>query len=154
MIILISAIILLGIVTYYFHRLDLKKQVEKTNKIVQTKIQECKGRTHRRFRHAEIQEPPQECCGRHLVCERDSLLAGVSKTIEYYDDEELDAWKGIEPDSYTPEQIELFREIFYTLRPEDVPGWVRSLQLRQIAVPESLRDEILLVVNEQRTIDK
>ena len=51
MIILISAIILLGIVTYYFHRLDLKKQVEKTNKIVQTKIQ----------------EPPQECCGRHLV---------------------------------------------------------------------------------------
>ena len=120
MIILISAIILLGIVTYYFHRRDLKKQVEKTNKIVQT----------------EIQEPPQECCGRHLVCERDSLLAGVSQTIEYYDDEEL------------------FREIFYTLRPEDVPGWVRSLQLRQIAVPESLRDEILLVVNEQRTIDK
>ena len=86
MIILISAIILLGIVTYYFHRRDLKKQVEKTNKIVQT----------------EIQEPPQECCGRHLVCERDSLLAGVSQTIEYYDDEELDAWKGIEPDSYTP----------------------------------------------------
>ena len=73
MIILISSIILLGIVTYYFHRRDLKKQVEKTNKIVQT----------------EIQEPPQECCGRHLVCERDSLLAGVSKTIEYYDDEEL-----------------------------------------------------------------
>lgn len=71
MIILISAIILLGIVTYYFHRRDLKKQVEKTNKIAQTKIQ----------------EPPQECCGRHLVCERDSLLAGVSKTIEYYDDE-------------------------------------------------------------------
>ena len=32
MIILISAIILLGIVTYYFHRRDLKKQVEKTNK--------------------------------------------------------------------------------------------------------------------------
>ena len=81
MIILISAIILLGIVTYYFHRRDLKKQVEKTNKIAQTKIQ----------------EPPQECCGRHLVCERDSLLAGVSKTIEYYDDEELDAWKGIDP---------------------------------------------------------
>lgn len=38
MIILISAIILLGIVTYYFHRRDLKKQVEKTNKIVQPKF--------------------------------------------------------------------------------------------------------------------
>ena len=105
MIILISAIILLGIVTYYFHRLDLKKQVE-------------------------------------------NCLLYTSDAADEY------AWKGIEPDSYTPEQIELFREIFYTLRPEDVPGWVRSLQLRQIAVPESLRDEILLVVNEQRTIDK
>lgn len=52
MIILISAIILLGIVTYYFHRLDLKKQVEKTNKIVQTKIQELrkKLRTASRLR--------------------------------------------------------------------------------------------------------
>lgn len=38
MIILISAIILLGIVTYYFHRLDLKKQIEKTNKIVKPKF--------------------------------------------------------------------------------------------------------------------
>lgn len=93
-------------------------------------------------------------CGPASRLRTRQLLAGVSQTIEYYDDEELDAWKGIEPDSYTPEQIELFREIFYTLRPEDVPGWVRSLQLRQIAVPESLRDEILLVVNEQRTIDK
>lgn len=139
MIILISAIILLGIVTYYFHRRDLKKQVEKTNKIVQTEIQEASARMLR----TDISFANATACS-----------AGVSKTIEYYDDEELDAWKGIEPDSYTPEQIELFREIFYTLRPEDVPGWVRSLQLRQIAVPESLRDEILLVVNEQRTIDK
>lgn len=84
------------------------------------------------------------------MCERDSLLAAVSKTIEYYDDEELDEWKGTPADQYTPEQVELFREIFYTLRPDDVPGWVRSLQLRQIEVPEELRDEILLVVNDQR----
>lgn len=43
---------------------------------------------------------------------------------------------------------------FLHLLPTDVPGWVRSLQLRQIEVPEALRDEILLVVNEQRNIDK
>ena len=33
--------------------------------------------------------PDGECCGQHEVCEKDSLLAAVSKQIEYYDDEEL-----------------------------------------------------------------
>ena len=135
--IFIGALLVLGIAAYALGNLNRKKQGD-------TPTEE----------DAPAPRTDMECCGQHAVCERDSLLAGVSRKIEYYDDEELDAWKGIEPDSYTPEQIELFREIFYTLRPEDVPGWVRSLQLRQIAVPESLRDEILLVVNEQRTIDK
>ncbi len=134
MIILVVAIILLGLVTYYFHRRDLKREATAG---LQTEAKKAP-------------EPPQECCGQHLVCERDSLLAAVSKTIEYYDDEELDEWKETPADQYTPEQVELFREIFYTLRPDDVPGWVRSLQLRQIEVPEELRDEILLVVNDQR----
>ena len=38
-----------------------------------------------------IDEPKtidEDCCGQHAVCERDSLLAAVSKDIEYYDDEE------------------------------------------------------------------
>ena len=134
MIILVVAIILLGLVTYYFHRRDLKREATAGP---QAPVEKSP-------------EPPQECCGQHLVCERDSLLAAVSKTIEYYDDEELDEWKDTPADQYTPEQVELFREIFYTLRPDDVPGWVRSLQLRQIEVPEELRDEILLVVNDQR----
>lgn len=138
MIILISAIILLGIVTYYFHRLDLKKQVEKTNKIVQTKIQ----------------EPPQECCGPASRLRTRQPARRSKQNNRILRRRRARCLERNEPDSYTPEQIELFREIFYTLRPEDVPGWVRSLQLRQIAVPESLRDEILLVVNEQRTIDK
>ena len=138
MIILIVAILLLGAVTYFFHRREQKKLPRETGQSVPE----------------ETQAPPQECCGQHLVCERDSLLAGVSQEIEYYDDEELDEWKGTLPDAYTSQQEAFFREIFYTLRPDDVPGWVRSLQLRQIEVPESLRDEILLVVNEQRNAHK
>ena len=35
----------------------------------------------------EAREIPEECCGQHETCERDSLLAAVSKKIEYYDDE-------------------------------------------------------------------
>ena len=91
-----------------------------------------------------------ECCGQHAVCEHDSLLAAVSRRVEYYDDEELDRYAGTPPGSYTPAQVEEFREMFYTMQEADVPGWVRSLQLRGIALPDELRDEVLLVVGERR----
>ncbi|MCD8310629.1 MAG: phospholipase [Prevotellaceae bacterium] len=94
--------------------------------------------------------PPVECCGQHEVCEKESLLAAVSKKIEYYDDEELDAYKGIGPEEYTDEQEEAFREVFYTMQDTDVAGWVRSLQLRGVALPESLKDEVFLIIGERR----
>ncbi len=95
----------------------------------------------------EIQE---ECCGAHEVCEKDSLLAAVSKKIEYYDDEELDRFRGIAGDAYGEEQVEEFREIFYTLQEVDVAGWLRSLQLRGIELPDRLKDEAFLVLVERR----
>lgn len=98
----------------------------------------------------EVKEVDQECCGQHEVCEKDSLLAAVSKKIEYYDDEELDRYIGVSPDAYTPEQEDEFRDVFYTMQSEDVAGWVRSLQLRGIALPEGIKDEVLLIVRERR----
>ncbi len=91
-----------------------------------------------------------ECCGQHEVCEKESLLAAVSKSIEYYDDEELDAYRGTASDQYTEEQIEAFRDVFYTMRETDVAGWVRSLQLRGVELPDELKDEVFLVVGELR----
>ena len=85
----------------------------------------------------EVQEVDAECCGQHEVCEKESLLAAVSKKIEYYDDEELDKYIGTAPDEYTPEQEDEFRDVFYTMQSEDVAGWVRSLQLRGIALPDN-----------------
>ncbi|MDM8337774.1 phospholipase [Mediterranea massiliensis] len=98
----------------------------------------------------EVKEVDQECCGQHEVCEKESLLAAVSKKIEYYDDEELDRYIGVSPDAYTPEQEDEFRDVFYTMQSEDVAGWVRSLQLRGIALPEGIKDEVLLIVRERR----
>lgn len=63
----------------------------------------------------EVQEADAECCGQHEICERDSLLAAVSKKIEYYDDEELDKYIGISPDEYTQGQEDEFRDVFYTM---------------------------------------
>ena len=74
----------------------------------------------------EVKEADAECCGQHEICERDSLLAAVSKKIEY------------------------FRDVFYTMQDIDVAGWVRSLQLRGIALPNNIKDEIFLIIGERR----
>lgn len=95
-------------------------------------------------------EVPDECCGQHATCERDSLLAAVSKEIIYYDDEELDEYKGRQSDDYTDKEAENFATVFYELKEVEVAGWVRSLQLRNIELPDQLKDEVLLVVRERR----
>lgn len=132
--ILIAATLLLGIVLYIGHRRE--------------KIKIRNGET--KADASEQPEIPAECCGAHEICERDSLLAAVSKKIEYYDDEELDEWKGTPADRYDDRQTETFREILYSMRSDEVAGWVRSLQLRGIELPDGIKDEVLLIVGERR----
>ena len=91
-----------------------------------------------------------ECCGMHETCEKDSLLTAVSKDVEYYNDYELDAYIGVPCEEYDKEAVVAFEDGFYTLRSEEVAGWVRSLCLRNIELPEQIRDEVLLVVSERR----
>ena len=105
-------------------------------------------------RMPEVKEVDTECCGQHEVCEKDSLLAAVSKKIEYYDDEELDQFMGREGNAYTEEETELFRDVLYTTRDDEVAGWVRSLQLRGIELPDELKDEVLLIIGERRIVEK
>ena len=95
-----------------------------------------------------------ECCGQHAVCEKESLLAAAAAEIVYYDDEELDRHKGKSGDEYTPDETAEFEEIFTTLAPGEVAGWVRSLQLRGVALPDTLKDEVLLVVSERRGLSE
>lgn len=90
-----------------------------------------------------------ECCGQHLVCERETLLQTNAK-IEYYDDEELDSLADLDPQNYTREQYQAIREVFDSLKEKDVPGWCRSIQLRNIQLPQDIREEALLIVRERR----
>ena len=92
---------------------------------------------------------PEGCCGEHLVCEKETLLQ-TNAAVEYYDDEELDVLAGIDPADYSPDQIEAIRTVFTSLQESDVPGWCRSLQLRNIALPQDIREEALLIVRERR----
>ena len=85
-----------------------------------------------------------------MTCEKDSLLASVSEKIEYYDDEELDAYKGRGEEEYTENEIEQFRDVLLTMQAEDIAGWARSLQLRGIELPVIVREELLMIVAEAR----
>lgn len=105
-------------------------------------------------RMPEVKEVDTECCGQHEVCEKDSLLAAVSKKVEYYDDEELDQFIGREGNEYAEEETELFRDVLYTTKDDEVAGWVRSLQLRGIELPDDLKDEVFLIIGERRIVEK
>lgn len=112
---------------------------------------------HRRYLRRNADAPaamavaePEECCGQHATCERDSLLAEMSPTIEYYDDEELDRYAGRGADSYNDTEAEEFRDVLLTMPNDNIAGWARSLQLRGINLPADVRDELLMIVSENR----
>ncbi|KAA6323035.1 hypothetical protein EZS27_027488 [termite gut metagenome] len=113
-------------------------------------------RMKKKMANGELTDYPEatkidpECCGQHEVCERDSLLAALSKRIEYYDDEELDQYIGNSSYEYTPAEVEQFRDVLYTMKDVEVVGWVRSLQLRGINLPDEMKDEVFLIIEERR----
>ena len=135
---LIVGLIVLGMVAFsagFFREKKLKKKLAKGEISELPSIQQVEN---------------MECCGQHETCEKESLLAAVSKQIEYYNDEELDRFRGVESSEYLPNEIEEFREVLYTMREEEVAGWVRSLQLRAVALPDELKDEVFMIVGERR----
>ena len=67
-----------------------------------------------------IQPPAGDCggCdGSDERCEMECMMEAATQAIEYYE-----------------------------LRPEEVKGWNRSLMLRGINIPDSLKDELLLMM--------
>lgn len=91
-------------------------------------------------------------CALHSVCPSEQIAsAACADAAIYYEDEELDAYRGRSGDDYTDTEIELFREVLYTLRPDEVLAWHRSLQRRCIELPTALRDELLLLATDRQT---
>lgn len=91
----------------------------------------------------------EECCGLHLVCEKDPVIP-ITSEILYYDDEELDRFVGRTPESYSPEETEEFRDVLMTLRADDIPGWAASITQRNLQLPPEVRDELLMLLNDLR----
>ncbi|MBO4444213.1 MAG: phospholipase [Bacteroidaceae bacterium] len=92
----------------------------------------------------------QECCGTHAICEKEQILRALRQQIEYFNDEELDAYQGIAEEDYSDEQVDEFREVLYTMYPSEVEDWLKSLELRGIALPLALKEEACTIIAEQR----
>ena len=87
------------------------------------------------------------CNGDDTRCEQECMMEAATREVEYYDDEELDRFKGRPSDCFTDDEAELFREILMTMPQSDVKGWNRSLILRGINVPDQIKDELLLMID-------
>lgn len=140
--IILLALVIVGGVLYMFHLRDLRKGKAQAPTIGPIPDRPAPAGN----------DPTDEsvCCGMHVTCEKDSLLPEVSREIEYFDDEELDAFRGREPESYTDEETEQFRDVLLTLLPTDIAPWARSIQLRGISLPMAVREELLMIVAEER----
>lgn len=86
------------------------------------------------------------CTDDNPRCEQVCMMEAATKEIEYFDDEELDAFRGRPSDSYTEEEVAQFSDVLYTLHSEEVKPWSRSLTLRGINVPDQLKDELFMMM--------
>lgn len=80
-------------------------------------------------------------------CEQDCMMEASTKPIEYFDDEELDTFKGRASDSYNDDEVEQFADVLYTMRQDEVAAWCRSLHLRGIELPDQLKDEVFALLS-------
>lgn len=86
------------------------------------------------------------CDGTDDKCEQVCMMEAATKEVEYYDDEELDRFRGRQSDQYTDKEAEEFAEVLYTMQPHEAKGWNRSLILRDINVPDQIKDELIAMI--------
>lgn len=87
-------------------------------------------------------------CGTTCFCDDEAIKRAASTEIVYFEDEELDMFKGREEDSYNEEETEQFSEVLTSLRTDEIADWLHSLELRGIALPASLKDEVVMLLQE------
>lgn len=103
-------------------------------------------RSHKRGESEEIvvgEGDCTRCTPDYVMCEQECMLKAATEPVEYFDDEELDVYKGRASNSYNEEETTQFAEVLETLRPEEVKSWNRSLILRGINMPDGIKDEYI-----------
>ena len=112
---------------------------------------ECKAHGQERDEDTEgdgrqnVQTSCASCVSSTDGCVHDCLMAKSVQTPEYFDDEELDAYKDRPSDSYTDDEASQFAEVMYTMQQREVSHWLASLSLRGINLPDQLKDEAIML---------
>ena len=86
------------------------------------------------------------CNGDNDKCEQECMMEAATQPIEYFEDEELDAFRGRPSDSYDDDETQQFADVLYSMRQDEVAAWCRSLTLRGINLPNALKDEVVMMI--------
>ena len=86
------------------------------------------------------------CNGDNDKCEQECMMEAATQPIEYFEDEELDAFRGRPSDSYDDDETQQFADVLYTMRQDEVAAWCRRLTLRGINLPNALKDEVVMMI--------
>ena len=86
------------------------------------------------------------CNGDNDKCEQECMMEAATQPIEYFEDEELDAFRGRPSDSYDDDETQQFADVLYTMRQDEVAAWCRSLTLRGINLPNALKEEVVMMI--------
>lgn len=88
------------------------------------------------------------CSEQHGKCLQECVMENAAAEIVYFDDEELDRFKQRPSNSYTDDEASEFAEVMYTMKPEEVKDWLNSLTLRGVSLPDQLKDEAIMLIEE------
>ena len=150
--IILAAMVVIGIILYVTDRLYYRK---KHPEVVGTASPETDTTTKKEPQPQPAEEEvkadtkPTSVPTANPMDEKTNL-SPLTGEIVYYDDEELDRYRGRAADEYTQEEIEEFRDVLMTLLPQDVAGWSRSIQVREINLPTEIREELIMIVSDLR----
>lgn len=92
-----------------------------------------------------VKQDCSSCSAGAGKCLQECAMEAAVADIEYFDDEELDRFRGRQSDGYTDEEAAEFAEVMYTMRPEEVKDWLQSLRLRCVSLPDQLKDEAYML---------
>ncbi len=143
--IIAGLVIVVGVILYLFDRKKMREGAYGTDAETEAGTTTAGSESGGEIAETTTNEENGICCGTHAICEKQNAAA-VAELV-YYDDEELDALSGRDPKSYTEEEMEQLRDVVLTLRREDAVGWSVSLQRRGIALPDEIRDELMLLIS-------
>ncbi len=124
------AMVVIGVILYIHDRLT-NKPSENTTQEAEPQQEECSD----------------DCCGTHDVCPSEMMLKHINEPIVYYDDEELDAFKGRGANDYTDDELEQWRDVLYTLRHDELLSWECSIKKRGLQLPSVIKEEFMSLYN-------